>query len=93
VKFSQNETPVKVTEEASYPLFAVFYASYHNAGLQAVIRDFESFFGLQIECQTTQQRFFTGEIQTGNPETALMILTGSLQLQYKVIKDNVIHVY
>jgi transmembrane sensor len=91
--FSSDHKQVDLNEKEEYPGFARFSAEYNNAELNMVVKDMESFFGVQIDNNVKQPRYFSGTLNTGNLETALSILTVSLQLEYKFQNDRsvVIH--
>jgi hypothetical protein len=47
-----------------------------------VLSEVESFFGVNIQMDGMGGKNFTGSIETGNLENVLLIITGSLQLEY-----------
>jgi len=53
-----------------------------------VFHDIEAFFGIRVEDQSGRKRFFSGSIDSGNVETILAIVTGSLQLNYEFQGDS-----
>ncbi len=77
----------------SYPPLARFSATYSHASLEEVTGDLAEFFGVPIVCQSKQKRFFSGSMDTGSLETALSILTGSLQLRYEVPENKKVIIY
>ena len=81
-----------IKKEASYPDFALFNANYHNQALADILEDIRKFFGVEIDNRIANQRFFTGSIHTGNLETALSIITGSLELKYEITGKNFIRI-
>jgi transmembrane sensor len=87
ILFSPDEKQVPLSEIEEYPGIAMFSMQYNNAELGAVAKDMESFFGVQIKSIVKQPRYFSGTLNTGNLETALSILTVSLQLEYKIQSD------
>jgi transmembrane sensor len=84
VTLSSDHKQTELNEKDEYPEFATFSAEYNNAELNTVVKDLESFFGVQIDNSVKQPRYFSGTLNTGNLETALSILTVSLQLEYKI---------
>jgi transmembrane sensor len=81
-----------IKKEASYPDFALFAANYHNQALGEVLKDIRQFFGVEIDNRIASQRYFTGSIHTGNLETALSIITGSLEVKYEFTGKNFIRI-
>ncbi|MDX9883692.1 MAG: FecR domain-containing protein [Prolixibacteraceae bacterium] len=73
---------------AGYPGFAMFSKHYSNAELADVVEDIDRFFGVKTTVISDEQRFFTGTLETGNLETALTIITGSLQMDYTIDGKN-----
>jgi transmembrane sensor len=90
ISLSSDQKQENMRENEEYPAFAMFSADYHNVELNRVVKDMESFFGVQIENHVRQQRYFSGTLNTGNLETALSILTVSLQLEFKIESDRTI---
>jgi transmembrane sensor len=93
IQFSKDEEQVRLTENEEYPGFARFSAEYSSTELETVIKDLEIFFGVKIDNQILKTRYFSGTLNTGNLETALSIVTVSLQLEYKIQSDNSILIY
>jgi transmembrane sensor len=93
IRFSPDQKQVKIKENEEYPGFARFSMEYNNAELETVVKDMESFFGVQIDCQVKQSRYFSGTLNTGTLETALSIVTESLQLEYKIQSDKSIIIF
>jgi ferric-dicitrate binding protein FerR (iron transport regulator) len=77
----------------SYPPMARFSATYSHAPLEEVAGDLARFFGVPIESQSKQKRFFSGSMDTGSLEAALSILTGSLQLRYDFPENEKVIIY
>ncbi len=76
-----------------FPDFALFSKHYSNAGLAEIVSDIDRFFGVKITLEIKEPRYFTGTLETGNLESALTIVTSSLQMNYKVEGKNQIHIY
>jgi transmembrane sensor len=93
INFSENENQVQLKEEELYPGFALFSGNYINTEMGTVLKDMEMFFGVQINNQTGQKRFFTGSMNTGNLDVALSILTGSLKLEYDHSGKNKVNIH
>lgn len=66
-----------------YPDFAFFSRNFQNNSLPEVAREMEMFFGVEILFRDGQERFFTGNIQTGNLDSALEIVCESMELNYR----------
>jgi ferric-dicitrate binding protein FerR (iron transport regulator) len=88
---SKNLKPISTKEE--YPGMAKFSENYSNSGLDNVLKDMESFFGVRIENRTNSARYFSGTILTGNLDNALSIVTVSLGLNYKKIDEGKIVIF
>lgn len=80
INFAAKE---KLEEKTGYPEFAAFFRSFSNAPLTEVVSELESFFNIRIDLQAGHEKNFTGTFETGNPESAIRILCGSLQLNYE----------
>ena len=93
VLYQNNTVPEEIVVPESYPGFASFRKDYHNAPLESVIRDIASFFGIRISLEAGKERFFSGSIDTANPETVLEIVTGSLQLNYEFNGDSLVRIF
>jgi transmembrane sensor len=93
IRFSPDQKQVSLNEKEEYPGIAMFSVEYNNAELVSVVKDLESFFGVQIDSNVKQPRYFSGSLNTGNLETALSIVTVSLQLEYKIQSDTSVLIY
>ncbi|HKI88197.1 MAG TPA: FecR family protein [Draconibacterium sp.] len=76
---------ISVPNHVEYPDFARFNKNFPNVSLGEVVKDLESFFGVQIDMQNGNGRNFSGTIQTGKLESALEIICQSMQLKYKYV--------
>jgi transmembrane sensor len=80
---TQEKAEKKTFEaETGYPQFARFSKNFKNVPLPEVLSEVESFFGVNIQMDGMGGKNFTGSIETGNLENVLLIITGSLQLEY-----------
>lgn len=86
-----KKTPVKISAE--YPAYALFSRHYSNAELSAVVKDIDHFFGVETRLDIKTPRYFTGTLETGSLETALTIVTSSLQMNYQIGDKNQIRIY
>jgi len=68
--------------ESAYPTSAVFNTNYSGENLQQVVTDLEKFFQVKIQLQTGGSHFFSGNLQTANLDSALKIISRSLDLHY-----------
>jgi ferric-dicitrate binding protein FerR (iron transport regulator) len=93
ITFSQGKKQETITIEEEYPAYARFSKDYSNSGLDEVLKDIEAFFDIRIINRVGQTRYFTGSIHTGNPQTALSIITVSLRLNYRTEEDQTIVVF
>lgn len=93
IRISENDVKVMPEEKNSYPAFARFRTDYRNASLENVTGDLGKFFGVEIDNRSQEKRFFSGSMDTGSLETALEILTGSLQMRYEIQNENKIIIY
>lgn len=80
---TNSATKEKLEKTTGYPEFAAFFRSFSNTPLTEVVSELESFFNIQIDLQAGHEKNFTGTFETGNPESAIRILCGSLQLKCK----------
>ena len=69
-----------ITDE--YPPSARFDESFQNEDLSTVLKAVEDFFDVRIHLITSGNKHFTGKVETGKAETALMIICRSLNLNY-----------
>jgi len=88
ISFSGRNNPKTTALAEAYPGFARFRKSYTHVPLETVFHDIEAFFGIRVEDQSGRKRFFSGSIDSGNVETILAIVTGSLQLNYEFQGDS-----
>jgi transmembrane sensor len=93
IRFSNDKEHVKLAEREEYPGFARFSVNYSDTELSIVLKDLETFFGVKIDSKVQKARFFSGNLNTGNLETAVSIVTASLQLEYKIQGDQSILIY
>jgi len=93
VNFSENQEKEPVTIQESYPPMALFSEIYSNSELDGVLKDLGSFFGVTIINQVGKERFFSGTLNTGSLETALEIISASLEIRYKKQVDQSIIVF
>lgn len=90
-KFSGTKTEAKkdVFEKAiEYPDFAKFNKVFSKVALTEIANEIEDFFGVEIVVKNSSARYFSGTIQTGKLESALDIVCGSMQLDYRFIEKN-----
>jgi ferric-dicitrate binding protein FerR (iron transport regulator) len=73
----------EIAEQAEYPDFAEFFGSFSNAPLTEVVQEIEDFFDVNIELNTGSTEKFSGTIETGKLENAVLIVCESLGLRYK----------
>ncbi|HKL34366.1 MAG TPA: FecR family protein [Tangfeifania sp.] len=83
----------EIAEKTEYPDFAEFFGSFSNAPLLNVIQEIEGFFDVNIELKTGETEKFSGTIETGNLESALLIVCESLGLRYKFEDDYRIEIF
>ncbi len=87
----QEDVVLSSTEtEHSFPETAIFSTSYSGENLRQVTQDLEGFFNISIQLQTNQPYFFSGHLETANLESAMKIISRSLNLQYSIVSDEVI---
>ena len=83
----------EIAEKTEYPDFAEFFGSFSNAPLLNVIQEIEGFFDVNIELKTGETEKFSGTIETGNLESALLIVCESLGLRYRFEDDYRIEIF
>lgn len=93
--FGDERSSEKSTFEKAIdlPEFARFSQSFSNAPLSKVTHEIESFFNIQIFLESGAEKNFSGTIHTGNLESALQIVSESLNLEYKFEDDYRIQIY
>ena len=96
IQFAGDEhaaTKSKFDESVQFPDFALFFKELSNTPLTEVIKQIEDFFKVQIEIQSGKSKNFSGTIQTGNLDSALQIVSESLQLKYEFEDENRIKIF
>lgn len=76
--------------EQLFPESAIFSNSYSGENLQQVTNDLEDFFNISVQIKTKGPHRFSGRLETANLETALKIISRSLNLHYSFVSDEVI---
>lgn len=85
-QFSGNRESAQkneIAEQTEYPDFAEFFGSFSDAPLSEVVQEIEDFFDVNIEVNTGTTEKFSGTIETGKLENAVLIVCESLGLRYK----------
>jgi ferric-dicitrate binding protein FerR (iron transport regulator) len=90
---NSNGSPISGKVFGKYPEFAVFRKNFLNTPVEEVTKELETFFDVHIDAGATSGRSFSGAIETGNLETAMEILTRSLQLGYQTNENNQIIIH
>jgi ferric-dicitrate binding protein FerR (iron transport regulator) len=83
----------ELQKDIQYPVFAEFNRQFSNSGFTDVIKELETFFGIQIDLQDNANRNFSGTIQTGKLDVALEIICESMQLNYKYTAKNKLQIF
>ena len=89
--FENNALASKTETTLLYPSAAIFNQQYSAEEVQNVLVALENFFQVTIHFQTINQHFFSGHLETANLETALKIISRSLNLDYSFQSDEVIY--
>jgi hypothetical protein len=89
---NQGKLDIENTRE-QFPDFAVFNKNYSGETVDKIAKDLESFFGVSVSVDIDKDRKFSGSIESGTIESAMEILTQSLQLNYKINGINQFIIY
>ena len=76
--------------DISYPAFALFNANYSNTEVRQILKDIGLFFGVSIQSIYTGNRYYTGTFQTGNLESALILICEPIGFSFTFENDNLI---
>lgn len=88
--FGKNQVLSIRPIKQAYPQTAVFQANYSGENLQQVLKQLEDFFQVDIQLQTNNAFSFTGKLETASLESALKIISRSLDLHYSFSKNEVV---
>ncbi len=89
--FKNNALTGKTETELLYPNTAVFKQQYSAERIQTVLAALEAFFQVTIHLQANEEHLFSGYMETANLESALKIISRSLNLNYSFQSDEVIY--
>ncbi|WP_163708048.1 FecR family protein [Mangrovibacterium lignilyticum] len=81
-EFKNDELISSETTDVTYPQTAVFSANYSGEQLNQVTKDLEDFFQVTIHLETSRNLLFSATLETANLESALKIISRSLNLHY-----------
>lgn len=90
VLIKSNSVEMSDLPDISYPTFALFKANYSNSEVRQILSDLELFFGVSIQSVYTGSRYYTGTFETGNLETALILLCEPLGFSFTFENDKTI---
>ena len=93
IRLSSAKAELTSTGGTEFPSMALFRAAYDNSEMAVILKDMEEFFGVSIRSEVKEDRFYTGEFETGNLENALILLCEPLELEYRINTDNTVIIY
>ena len=89
--FKDNALTSKTETTLLYPSAAIFNQQYSAEKIQTVLAALENFFQVTIHIETSKQHLFSGHLETAQLESALAIISRSLDLDYYFKSDEVIY--
>lgn len=89
-RLSASSVELFTHPDISYPTFALFNANYSNTEVRQILKEVELFFGVSIQLIYTGNRYYTGTFETGNLESALILLCEPLGFSFTFENNNLI---